>query len=238
MIQDNENTYAVIISIENYRFSEINRVKYANSDANLIYELFTEHFSIPKENITFWKDSSATKAALEEELPYLIRQLNKESNFIFFYAGHGFYKNNVNRLTVWDTHINNLEGTTVSIEDALLKPIYNSECNSFISFLDCCSEYLKENLHSRDLITNMNQSEFEAFAKTGKITAIFSSCSPGQKSYSSDTLKHGIWTWHIFNALSGKVKEAITKELYITDSSLQNYLKKEIPDFITKKNSN
>jgi hypothetical protein len=54
---------------------------------------------------------------------YDIKQGGPEDQFIFFYAGHGFYATGSNRLTTWDTHTLNITETTVCLEKALFSPL-------------------------------------------------------------------------------------------------------------------
>jgi hypothetical protein len=234
-----ENTIAIIIAIEDYRFAKgatgIVPVKFARNDATKFKKLLLEEFEIPEDNIIIWLDKDANKSALEDELKYQIRQLKSSDRFIFYYSGHGFYQNSNNKLTCWDTHPTNLNGTTVSLKEILLDPLDQSECEQSLIFLDCCSTNLTESLTGRDLISNFNDREFEVFVKSKNYHAIFMSCSPGEKSYPSELLQHGIWTYHLIEALKGNIPDAIIKDIYITDNSLKNYLSAAIPKFITEK---
>lgn len=234
------DTFAIIIAIEDYRFNEgstgIRPVKYARNDATKFKKLLNEDFQIPEENITMWLDKDATKSALENELRYNIQQLSNEQKLIFYYAGHGFYQSSHNHLTCWDSHPTNLSGTTVSLKEILLDPLEQSDCQQSLIFLDCCSSNLIDNLSEyRDFISNFNDREFEAFIKSKHYNAIFLSCSPGQKSYSNELLKHGIWTYHLIEALKGNIPEAIVRDNYITDNSIKNYLTIAVPKYITEK---
>lgn len=233
IIQKDKNIVAVIIAIETYRYADISKVNYAVNDAKAFKELLIDYFGAAEENITLWLNEHATKTALEEELPYLIRQLTEDDKFIFYYAGHGFHHTDSNRLTVWDSHKNNLFGTTVSIDDVLLSQLAKSNCESSLLFLDSCSTYISDGLDVRDLISSMSLTEFEDFGNLSKYNAVFCSCSPGQKSYPSRNIEHGIWTWHLIEALKGNFPDAVFKDVFITDTSLQNFLRKAIPDYIT-----
>lgn len=232
-------SFAIIIAIEDYRFSDkktgISSVKYARNDASKFKKLLIEDFGLAEEDIILWTDKEATKSALENEIKYHIRQLSKDYRFYFYYAGHGFYQDSHNKLTCWDSHPDNLDGTTVSIKEILLDPIEESDCDQNLIFLDCCSTYLKEGIASRDLISNFNHRELETFLKSDKYHALFMSCSPGEKSYPNDILKHGIWTWHLIEALKGNIPEAILRDEFITDTTLKNYLSESVPKYITEK---
>ncbi|AFU70525.1 uncharacterized protein containing caspase domain [Psychroflexus torquis ATCC 700755] len=230
-------SFAIIIAIEDYRFSGeqgISSVKFARNDASKFKKLLKEDFGLLEEDIIMWIDKDATKSALEDELQYYIRQLTSDTRFYFYYAGHGFYQNGHNKITCWDTHPTNLDGTTVSLKNTLLDPLEESDCEHSLLFLDTCSSYLTEGIVSRDLISNFNNKELDSFLKTDSYHAIFMSCSPGDKSYPSELLKHGIWTWHLIEALKGNVDDAILNEEFITDTTLKNYLSSVVPKYITK----
>lgn len=230
------NTVAFIIAIEDYRFggeTGINSVTYARADATKFKKLLMEDFNVPEDNITMWLDNNANQSAFENELRYHIGQLTKDDRLIFYYAGHGFYQNSHNKLTCWDTHINNLNGTTVALNNVLLEPLQQSDCRQSLIFLDCCATNLTDQLDGRDLLASLEPRKFDAFIRAGRYNALFMSCSPGEKSYPSKILGQGIWTWHLIEALKGNVKEALVGDTYITDTSLKNYLSFAVPKFIT-----
>lgn len=233
VVSQTKNIFAVIIAIENYRYSDIAAVTYAKRDADAFRKLLIDDFGAEESQVIIWKDEHATKSALEEELPYHIRQLSEDDQFIFYYAGHGFHYSDSNRLTVWDSHKNNLFGTTVSLQEILLTPLQKSSCKTSLIFIDSCSTYISDTLESRDLVSSMSIQEFEQFSKPSYYSGIFCSCSPGEKSYPSKKLQHGIWTWHLIEALKGNQSDAIFKEVFIIDSSLQNFLRNAVPKFIT-----
>jgi len=207
------------------------------NDATEFKNLLLNHFSLDESQITLWIDNDATKSALENELPYIIRNLAPSERFYFYYAGHGFYQNGMNHITAWDSHPVNLMETSVSLKSVLIDPLENSECTQSLIFLDACANKLTSKVSSRDLISNMDKREFEDFIRSTNFSSIYWSCSPGEKSYPSHNLNHGIWTWHLLKALSGDAEDAIVKDLYITDSSLKDYLRQEVPKYI-RKNTN
>lgn len=227
---------AIIVAIENYRkgASAIPNVRYAKADALRFRAILLKHFGYLEDEVIMFLDHEAVKAAFENDIPYHIKALSPDHQFIFYYAGHGFYQDGHNKLTCWDSHPFNLSDTCVSIKEILLDPLQASGCAQSLIFLDCCSSVLKDHFTARDVISDLNDDEFEAFIEPTNYNAVFMSCSPGEKSYSNDTLKHGIWTWHLTEALSGNQDGAIVRDVYITDASLRNYLSHAVPRFITK----
>ena len=222
--------FAVIIAVEKYQFN-INPVKYAENDARAFHSWLVNELNVPTENVKLWINQEATMVSLNEELKYEIQNLNEGDQFIFYYAGHGFFANGSNKVTTWDTHPNNIHDTTVALKDILLDQLKLSKCDKSLIFIDACASDIND-LFSRDLLAEMDHREFVQFIKSSKYQAMFLSCSPGEKSFPSSPLNHGIWTYHLLLALKGKVKEALIQNRFVTDDSLQNYLKIAVPAYI------
>lgn len=226
-------TYAVLIGIETYQKQGISSVQFAQADAAAMKDLLVQELGVPAENITVWLDFEATKSVFENDLPYLIRQLAPGDRFIFFYAGHGFFANGANRLTTWDTHPGNLAGTTVSLEEVLLKPLEDQQGVDSLVFIDACAADLKTGLvQARDIVSDLTPSEFEALVQSTDHSAAFFACSPNQKAYPSDALQHGIWTYHLIQALQGDAEGALDRDRWITGDSLKNYLAVAVPAYV------
>jgi hypothetical protein len=230
---DPSKKFAIIIAIESYR-KGLSNVKYAGADAAKFKEVLITQFGFLEGEIEVLLNEYAVKAALENDVPYWIRQLSPDHQFIFYYVGHGFYKNGNNMLTCWDTSLYNVEGTSVSISDVILEPLKISGCRRSLIFLDTCAVELKDLLDSRDLVSDMSASKLEEFTSLSEYNAVFMSCSPGEKSYSCDILKQGIWTHHLTEALAGKTEDAIVKDILITANSLQAYLSDAVPKYVAK----
>jgi len=238
-MEEPTRTVAVVVGIETYQYSKppvaLQGVAYAEADAREMAETLKSQFEIDDDDLYLWINEEATKTRLENDLSYLARMMGKNERFIFYYAGHGFYADGANRLTVWDSHPTSLATTTVCIRDVLLNNLEKSECSQALLFIDACAVYLEEALKGRDVLASLSNREFEAFVSSKEYQAIFMSCSPGQKSYPSKLLKHGIWTWHLLQALQGIDDSALVRGEWLTDASLKDYLRLHVEKFIREK---
>jgi hypothetical protein len=81
----------------------------------------------------------------------------------------------------------------------------------------------------------MTPAEFETLVRSTDHSGVFFACSPNEKAYPSQLLKHGIWTYHLMKALRGEAEKAFLRDRWITGESLRNYLAIAIPDFIRSK---
>lgn len=239
LVQVPTRTVAVVVGIETYQYSKppqsLIGVAYAEEDACAIATTLKSQYKIDDDDLHVWINQDATKTRFENDLPYLARSLDANDRFIFYYAGHGFYANSSNRLTVWDSHPTSLSTTTVCLREVLLSMLEESDCSQVLLFIDACAVPLDEKFVGRDLLAALDKKEFEEFIQSRDFQALFISCSPGEKSFPSESLKHGIWTWHLLRALNGQAPAALTRGEWITDVSLRDYLKSEVEKYIREK---
>jgi hypothetical protein len=123
------------------------------------------------------------------------------------------------------------------MSDDLLEPLAKSACRQALVFIDACAEKFRGVVESRDEISNLEVDEVAEFLDRGWDLGVFLSCSPGEKSYPSKKLGHGVWTHFLLEALSGRAERALTRDRWLTDFSLGDYLRQEVPRFMTRETS-
>ncbi|WP_367892687.1 caspase family protein [Dickeya fangzhongdai] len=230
-----ERTFAIIISIENYAQrggKTISSVKYASNDALEFKKLLINSMNVKEEDIYSFSDSQALRADLKNGLKSMFFKLTENDRLVFYYAGHGFHNGITNYLTTYDTYPSNLLDTTVSLREVLLDPLKETYCKNALIFIDSCAEHLQENSH-RNTVFNMDDEEFMLIASEFPSYSIFLSCQTGESSFSCDKLKHGVWTYHLIQALSGEVKKA-NNCTFITDKSLRDYLSIHVSKYVNE----
>lgn len=231
---ENSDTIALIIALERYQkgVAGLNGVDYSRNDANEFRKILISNFGLSEDQIHTYFDDQATYTTLSNDLPYLLAQTPTGGTIYLYYAGHGWHIDGVNRLSTFDSRLDNLLTSTLSVQEHILKPLQKSNCKRCLLFFDCCAVYPKGQL-PRESLRNMDDMEFKNFVESNEAIAAFFACKPGERSYSSPKLQHGIWSHHLFSALRGEVKEAFDRQLIITGNSLQGYLAQCVPRFIT-----
>lgn len=178
-------------------------------------------------------DAEASQTRIADDLGYTIRSLDADDLFVFYYAGHGFHGAGGNRITAADTNVLNLEGTTLLIRTLLTDPLEESACNHSLIFIDACASDLQKGFGTmRDVVTSMTADEYKDFLAASEYSAVFLSCKPKEKSVSDHGLKHGVWTWHLVQALLGKADGAIDAQRWVTDASLKTYLTDSVSKYV------
>ncbi len=231
---------ALVIGVENYRApargQRIPSVDYAHADADAFAAALREIYGDVEADIELLEDSEATLTVLKETLRYKIKTLSAEDLFVLYYAGHGLHGEGGNRLATWDTNPHNIGGTTLLLSEVVLEPLGKSLCQRSLIFVDACAAGFRDLTGARDVIADLDIEEVNEFLDTGRYCGVFFSCSPGEKSYPSRKLGHGIWTAFLLKALRG-AKGALERDRWLTDASLRDWLKREVSRYITRETS-
>lgn len=226
---------ALVVGIEEYQSRSdgaLTTVDYARRDAEAFLDALR---AIYGENLDseLLVDNDATVSNIKYRLHGFIQSLEEDDLFVFYYAGHGFHGHGGNRITAWDTHAHNIEGTTLLLREVLLDPLQESACRRALVFVDACATEFAPLVRARDVISSFSNQELKSYLAATEYFAMYLSCSPKEKSYPSDVLKHGIWTHFLLKALLGNADEALGPDRYLTDQGLKDYLRQSVRQYMT-----
>jgi hypothetical protein len=224
--------FAVLIAVERYADKMWGSVKFAEADAremsNALFDL-----GYKKDNQILLINDDATKARIDSRLRRAVDALLEDDRLVIYYAGHGFSELNRNYLTCYDSEVADIVRTSIPLQE-ILDFVRSSESQKIILFLDCCHSGPVVREEDRGLIQNMDENQMRVFFRDAQYCACFSSCKTSEKSYPSSEYGHGIWTFHILQAIRGNDDAAIERSGLITSSSLQNYLARQVPLSVRK----
>lgn len=219
--------YSLVVGVEHYRDAKIKPVDFAAADAKAMASALNAIGFASREQELLVNDR-----ATQNEVRYHVRQLlgsaGPDDTVFFFFSGHGLSQGKRSFLVVEDSRADDFVNTCVPM-DEILAEIGKSRSRRVALFLDCCHSGLMFPASERSVLTTMNAREIDAFFRESQYQVAFSSCRPEEKSYSSRTHGHGIWTHHLLQALTGKVPEILEKGRYLLAAGLQTYLVKEVP---------
>lgn len=228
-----ERVVAVVVGVEHYqpRTDKITGTPFAIADATEFRDALSEIYGDSLEE-TLLTDSLATLSSLEYELNRAIASLTKEDLLIFYFAGHGFHGAMGNHFAVFDTVLGDISRTGLSLRKSIIDQLKASECERALIFVDACARPF-EGVLGRDGLSDLNEDELAEFLNATNYCAVYLSCKPGQASYPSKALKHGIWTHFVLQALRGLDDKAMSADGILTDVSLRDYLKGAVPRYIS-----
>jgi hypothetical protein len=81
---------------------------------------------------------------------------------------------------------------------------------------------------SRSIFSHLTATELEDFFNSAEFCVCFASSETFQYSYSTPLLKHGIWSYHVIEALKGDAPDALENGRYRTAASLQDHLTQSV----------
>jgi hypothetical protein len=217
-------SFALIVAVEEYADKSIPRVQFAEADAMAVEAAlkalgFTTMVLLSEQ---------ATQATIRSTIARIARSLTEDDAIHFFFAGHGFSKNDQNYLTCRDTICGDLVRTSIALRADVFDVLRASKSKRVALFLDACESGMAADPSMRGIITSLNDQELEAFFRDSEFYVCFASCKTDESSYSSGKIGHGIWTYHLVQALTGRASLAMEKGL-VTSTLLQDYLAREVP---------
>ena len=172
--------------------------------------------------------SNATKTIIETSIKNFIKDIDIRDTVVFFVSGQMVSFNQLNFLISHDTQPSDIHGTSVAL-DTILKVIGERNKGQTMIFIDP-SRYIPQiepGANSEASIFSMK--ELRHFCESNENQAVFISCKDNESSWSNRTLRQGIWSHCLINALSGNATEAVAKDKLLTDDSLGAYLSEEVP---------
>ncbi len=221
---------AIVIAVEKYADTRIHAVRYAEADAKGFAKALENGGPL---DTVFLLSGKATKTTITSQVRQHVKALTKEDHLYIFYAGHGFSKNGHNYITCYDTDPDDLEDTSIKLKE-LLDTCGKSACRRIALFLDSCESGITDLPDIRGIYATMSATELDEFFQAAEYRTCFASCKTSESSYSTDMLKHGVWTYEVIQALEGNARTALEKGRYVTAFSLQNFLAAEIQRTLRK----
>jgi hypothetical protein len=217
---------ALIVGIEHYLDDGISSVPHAHTDATAFAHTLQAHgFDEADQHLLL--NTQATKTQLDHHISLFLRGVQQDDTLFVYFAGHGLAINSQNYMLCHDSIPSRIDTTSIAIHD-LLTEMHSSPCQRIALFLDCGHGGPELDGTTRSGLTAMDDEELTAFIESSEYHAVFSACRSDETSHSSDSLGHGIWAYHLIEALSGAAPDACEATL-ITATSLQDYLSRSVP---------
>ena len=206
----NDNTYAVIISNENYQ--NVAGVPLALNDGSTFAEYCKKTLGIPKENVKYYPD--ATFGAIVRaivQIKQVARAFNGDINILFYYAGHGI-PNEATR----DAFLLPVDGDGSQTETCYsLNRLYNelgsTNANSITVFLDACFSGSKR---EEGMLASARGVALKAKKEDPRGNmVVFSAASDDETAYPYKTKGHGLFTYFLLKKLQESKGHATLGEI-------------------------
>jgi formylglycine-generating enzyme required for sulfatase activity len=230
--------YALLVGVKSYDHNKLSDLKYTENDAEEMANVLTEAKYDEVVVLTTsrgQKDEKKkpTKANVERELARLLKRVTKHDVVLIGLSGHGVQyevkqgnkKRDESFFCPSDAKIiksddfEKLEATMISFRK-LFEQLDDSGAGSRLLLIDACRN---EAGGSRNADTN-------AMPNPTKGTAALFACKGGERAFESNDLKHGVFFYHVIQALTGKAKDE--KKGNVTWDGLTRYVRANVGDYV------
>lgn len=222
-------SFALIIGISKYQnLRPEEQLRFADADAQALRDfLVSEKGGFKSENITLLTNNQATQNQIYRELVRLQDRSGPGSLVMIFFAGHGVVSSlGQPYLLAYDSRPNDLFLSAVEMS-RFNTIVQNLRARSVIIISDAChsgniADLMSPQVASR-AVTSLGGITVRAFAEPSsrmdQSSFILSAASPSQSSIEIASMNHGLFTFHLLQALEGKADKnadgmVTAKELY------------------------
>ena len=227
------NTYALIIGNQNYRFTS--NVPYAIHDARVFAEYCKKTLGIPVENIHISEDATK-QMILEEEMDDWVARIPERENkqLIVYYAGHGVPDvKNKNKAYLLPTDVRGTNPQRGIALDAFYARLGELAFARTSVFLDACFSGVNRN--NEGVTEGLREAELEAEEATfseGNVI-VFSAAQGNETAQGYPEEGHGLFTYFLLKELKdtngsvnyGELSDRITSN--VSRQALQLKLQKK-----------
>ncbi len=232
---DLEKAYGLIIGIAEYKDPRIPGLKYTHADAEGIFKLLTDpkKLGLSKDKIRILLDRDATQFNIKNAISsWLFKNADEDSVVLIFFAGHGgveedrlgLEKDNLAKyLLPYDTVLEDLFSSAISNRDFndLLLTIRSKK---LVIFMDSCYSGGVSERKARDV--KIAEDPYQKLAE-GKGRIVIAASQPNQHSFEDSRIGHGVFTYNLLEALSGKAD--LDNDGYVTVLDAYKYVQDAVP---------
>ena len=192
------NRHALIIGINDYADAKIPDLKFAEADAQLLYNTLTDTQvgGFKKNSVTLLTGKQATSREVRKALSAL-RGVGEEDLVVVFFSGHGAKQRGETCWVTQDAEIDFLADTALT-NDQLKKYLDAIPSKRLVTFIDAC--YAADTVINQKAVVDVSEVA-KAFTGAGRVT--IASASGGQESIEAADLKQGIFTYFLVQGLKG-----------------------------------
>ncbi len=231
-----DNAFALIVGISQYRDGRIPKLNYTHADAKAFYELLLDpnRAGFKKENVRLLLDSDATYTQIRRSVnQWMFSRVTKDSTVMVFFAGHGGEEQDkcdpdsgrqAYYFLPWDADPDDLATTGLSQSD-FEKLLRTLRSQRMVIFLDACHSTGVAKAGARDLSVVVAP-KYDRLAE-GEGRVVIAAAKPEQRSWEDPKLQHGIFTYHLLEALRGKADA--NGDGYVSIQEVVSYLQREVP---------
>lgn len=233
--------FALVIGVDEYEDSQINKLEGASNDAKAIVEALVQYAGFPRDQVKLLTadqplERRPTRNKILRGLSNLRGAVPKDGLLLIAFAGHGIERGDQAYLLPSDAELSNdvslLEQSSINVDD-MRKRIIETGVGQVLMILDACRNDPSAGRGDADnrLTTRFAEHfNFEDRNSEVKAFATLYATAVGYRAYEYKEKKQGYFTWALVEGLKGA---AANDKGEVTLNGLLNYLQDQVPKRIS-----
>ena len=225
-----ENSWGVVVGINDYKNDDIPDLIYATDDAQDIREMLIEYYGFPPENIAILLNEEATAFNIKKQISGLAKKTKENDRIVIFYAGHGMTEDlpgggEAGYLVPYDGDLEDLYLSSIPMKE--LKNLSDRFDARHVLFLvDACYGGLAA-VGTRGLSSKIPGYYDKVFR--GKARQIITAGGKGETVIEKAEWGHSAFTRNVLRGLEDWMAD-LDNDGYITGEELGMYLKRNVTE--------
>lgn len=233
--------FALVIGVDEYADSQINKLAGAANDAKAIVEALVQYAGFPRDQVTLLTSDQPverrpTRSKILRFLSNLRGAVPKDGLLLIAFAGHGIERGDQAYLLPSDAELSGdvslIEQSSINVDD-MRKRIIEAGVGQVVMILDACRNDPAAGRGDADnrLTTRFTRAfNFEERNSEVKAFATLYATAVGYRAYEYKEKKQGYFTWALVEGLKGA---AANERGEVTLNGLLTYLQDQVPKRIT-----
>lgn len=235
------NRYALVIGVDEYQDTQINRLDGASNDARAIGEALVRHAGFPPEQVILLASDQPverrpTRGNILRRLSNLRVTVPKDGLLLVAFAGHGIEREGRAYLLPSDAQVSGdvalLEDTAINVE-AMRERIRQTEVGQVVMIMDACRNDPMGGRAAADNPMTAAYTRAFSFEERNREIAAFATIyatEVGYRAYEYKEKKQGYFTWALVEGLKGG---AANDKGEVTLAGLVRHLQEAVPKRIS-----
>jgi len=229
--------YALVIGVDAYNDSQINKLEGAGNDAKAIVEALVQYGGFPRDQVKLLTsdqppDRQPTRSRILRQLSNLRGAVPKDGLVLIAFAGHGIERGEQAYLLPMDAELSNdvslLEDSALNVDD-IRKRIVETGVGQVLLILDACRNDPSSGRGDSDnRLTNRFTQHFNFEERNSEVKAFATlyATDVGSRAYEYKEKKQGYFSWALVEGLKGA---AANEKGEVTLASLLTFLQDQVP---------
>jgi hypothetical protein len=213
---------ALVIAVESF-FEAAPPVPYAAADAaELVRALPAAGYAADR--CVLVAGHRTTKAGIESHLSRLPKLVGKPDSLLVLVVGRAFSHKGRGYLACADSITPDLPGTSLPVAE-VVAALHKTRCPEVTVLLDLDPLAITGELAPGGL----DEDELRKLFDDSPACVALLAAAPGERSFESAALRHGIWRSHLLEAFTGKTRAGVNKDGTLTAAGLHAFLADSVP---------